>query len=130
MPAAPNGTRVAGRVTYIRCRQGYEARVLADFLEDGREDFADQEWSETRWYPFEPSPRERDFAWRLLQSHSTDDQPHDSGSLRKAGLVFFEDERSPSPASNRSRTSYRTRPGSPPTIPSSSNSIRSRRSPK
>lgn len=59
---------LAGRVEYVKKRDGYPVRVIADFLPDERDHFGEQEFGDVRWYPFAPTPEEREFAANLLRS--------------------------------------------------------------
>lgn len=62
------GRPVAGRVEYIKVRNSEGFRVLADFFNDGTEDFGEQAAGEVQWFHYTPSGHERAFALTLLVS--------------------------------------------------------------
>jgi hypothetical protein len=62
-----------GRVEYVKMRDNWPTRVIADFDTDGRGAFCEQEFGEVRWYPYLPSQSEVTFALGLLLEAQRDD---------------------------------------------------------
>jgi hypothetical protein len=55
------------RIQYLLCVERGWKRVIVDFDEDGKTDFAEQESGETRWFPHTPSTTE----YQLVESLAT-----------------------------------------------------------
>ena len=52
------------RVEYVKKEKGIRSRVVYELCSDGTERFRESRVGESRWYDFQPTPRELEYAWK------------------------------------------------------------------